>query len=56
VAKATAQADYLPLLAWLRKSVHGHGATLDPTALITQATGRAPATADYLAHLQSRYL
>jgi carboxypeptidase Taq len=56
VAKATAQADYLPLLAWLRKSVHSHGATLDPTTLITQATGRAPATADYLAHLQSRYL
>jgi carboxypeptidase Taq len=56
VARATAQADYLPLLAWLKKSVHGHGATLDPTALITQATGRAPATADYLAHLHSRYL
>jgi carboxypeptidase Taq len=56
IAKATAGADYLPLLSWLRKSIHGHGATLDPAALMKQATGSEPATADYLAHLQSRYL
>lgn len=56
VASAMDAADYLPLLAWLRKSVHAHGATLDPADLIQQATGRAPSTDDYLAHLQSRYL
>ncbi len=56
IASAAARADYLPLLDWLRKSVHSHGATLDPARLIEQATGRAPSTGDYLAHLKSRYL
>ena len=56
VASAIARADYAPLLAWLRKSVHAHGATLDPAELIRQATGRTPSTDDYLAHLKSRYL
>ncbi|MEO5916197.1 MAG: carboxypeptidase M32 [Luteolibacter sp.] len=56
VASAIQQADYRPLLGWLRKSVHAYGSTLDPAKLIEQATGSAPSTADYLAHLQSRYL
>lgn len=56
VASALAQADYLPLLSWLRKSVHAHGATLDPSDLMRQATGSAPSTSDYLSHLQARYL
>lgn len=56
VATAIARADYAPLLGWLRKSVHAHGATLDPADLVCQATGRAPSTDDYLAHLKSRYL
>jgi carboxypeptidase Taq len=56
VAAAIDQADYLPLLGWLRKSVHSHGATLDPPELIRQATGSAPTTDAYLAHLKSRYL
>lgn len=56
VATAIAKADYLPLLGWLRKSVHAHGGTLDPADLIRSATGRPPSTDDYLAHLQSRYL
>ena len=56
VAAACAQADYAPLLAWLRRSVHAHGATLDPAALITLATGAAPSPTAYLAHLQARYL
>jgi carboxypeptidase Taq len=53
---AMARADYLPLLDWLRKSVHRHGGTLDPADLMTQATGSAPSTDAYLAHLKSRYL
>ncbi|MES2659390.1 MAG: carboxypeptidase M32 [Verrucomicrobiota bacterium] len=56
IASAIQQADYLPLLQWLRKSVHAHGSTLDPANLIEQATGSAPSTDDYLAHLKSRYL
>jgi carboxypeptidase Taq len=56
VASALGKADYLPLLGWLRKNVHAHGATLDPADLIRHATGSVPSTQDYLAHLQSRYL
>lgn len=56
VAAAIDKADYLPLLGWLRKSVHACGATLDPPELIRQATGKLPSTDDYLAHLKSRYL
>lgn len=56
IEAAIAQADYSPLLDWLRKSVHLHGGTLDPADLMTQATGSAPSTDAYLAHLQSRYL
>jgi beta-glucanase (GH16 family) len=32
------------------------GSTLDPADLMEKATGKRPSTADYLAHLQSRYL
>ncbi|KAB2643223.1 MAG: carboxypeptidase M32 [Verrucomicrobia bacterium] len=56
IAAACEQADYAPLLAWLRKSIHGHGATLDSAELITQASGKAPSPSAYLAHLQARYL
>jgi carboxypeptidase Taq len=56
IAAATAKADYAPLLAWLRTNIHSHGGCLDPTDLMKQATGRPPATDDYLQHLKSRYL
>ena len=56
VATAIDRADYLPLLGWLQKSVHAHGATLDPAELIRQATGSKPSTDAYLTHLKSRYL
>jgi carboxypeptidase Taq len=56
IAAAIDAADYAPLLSWLRKNVHAHGATLDPANLIEKATGSRPSTNDYLAHLQSRYL
>lgn len=56
IATAADQGEYAPLLAWLRKNVHASGATLDPSILIEKATGRPPSTADYLAHLKSRYL
>jgi carboxypeptidase Taq len=50
------QADFLPLLDWLRTSVHRHGATLDPAKLMEQATGALPSTSDYLTHLRNRYI
>jgi carboxypeptidase Taq len=56
VAAAIQHADYAPLLAWLKKSVHGHGATLDPAELMEKATSKKPSTEDYLAHLTNRYL
>ena len=56
IASATDGADYAPLLAWLREKIHAHGATLDPAGLMELATGSAPSTDDYLAHLKSRYL
>jgi carboxypeptidase Taq len=56
IAAATAKADYAPLLTWLRENIHRHGGTLNPTTLIEKATGRPPATEDYLRHLESRYL
>ena len=56
IGSATAKADYAPLLAWLRENIHRHGGTLDPTALMAQATGRPAATDAYLQHLISRYL
>jgi carboxypeptidase Taq len=56
IAAAIDRAEYAPLLAWLRKSVHAHGATLNPSDLMQRATGRPPSTQDYLAHLKARYL
>lgn len=54
IAAACEQADYAPLLAWLRTNIHAHGATLDPADLITRATGTPPTPEPYLAHLRSR--
>ena len=56
VAAAVDRAEYGPLLAWLRREVHAHGAVLDPSALITRATGEAPSRRHYVAHLRARYL
>lgn len=56
IGTATAKADYAPLLAWLRENIHRHGGIHDPTALMEKATGKPPATEDYLTHLSSRYL
>jgi carboxypeptidase Taq len=56
IASAIDQANYAPLLAWLRKSVHAHGSVYDPAELIQRATGKPPTADAYLSHLQSRYL
>ncbi len=56
ISTAIGKADYAPLLSWLRKEIHAYGATIDPSDLMKQATGKAPSTADYITHLKSRYL
>jgi len=56
IEKATAAANYAPLLDWLRKNVHTHGAIHNPTDLIKKATGSPPTTEHYLRHLTARYL
>ena len=56
IAAACDVADHAPLLDWLRENIHAHGGTLDPADLMERATGQPPATTEYLAHLQARYL
>lgn len=56
IKTATKQADYAPLLNWLRENIHRHGSVHKPAELMTLATGRPPETGDYLTHLKSRYL
>jgi carboxypeptidase Taq len=56
VASACDQADYMPLLAWMRDKIHSKGALLLPAELIESATGEKPDTAAYTEHLRSRYL
>ncbi|MEP4050227.1 MAG: carboxypeptidase M32 [Luteolibacter sp.] len=56
IEKATTAANYAPLLGWLRKNIHAHGATHNPSTLIERPTGKPPATDDYLQHLTTRYL
>ena len=56
VASAADQADYGPLLGWMRERVHAHGGTLDPAELMERATGSPPDGEAYLRHLRARYL
>ena len=55
VAKAARQADYIPLLAWLRNSVHSKGSTLLPNDLMLSATGSVTQPTPYLNHLHQRF-
>lgn len=56
VARGCGNADYQPLLAWMRSHIHAHGATNDPADLMRLATGAPPSADAYLDHLSSRYL
>lgn len=55
IAAGLAQAEYKPLLAWLRKHIHAHGGTYDPAVLIEMATGAPPSADAHLSHLFARY-
>jgi len=51
-----AKGDFLGLIAWLRRKVHGQGAKSDMQTILTEATGQPLVLEPYLAHLERRYL
>jgi carboxypeptidase Taq len=53
---ALAEGNLAPLVAWLRRNVHAHGARLGLQDLLRAATGKPLDPADFLAHLTRRYL
>ena len=54
--EALAEGNLAPLVAWLRRNVHSHGARLGLQDLLRAATGKPLDPADFLAHLTRRYL
>lgn len=55
IKNACSEANYAPLLHWLRTKVHDHGATLDPAQIVRRATGSEASAAAHLRHLRERY-
>jgi carboxypeptidase Taq len=55
IASGIARGDFSPLLGWLRKHVHGQASRLSTPDIIRAATGGAPSTDAYRAHLRERY-
>lgn len=51
-----ARGDFTPLLAWLRRHVHGLGSLYDSRELVTRATGKPLDPQVFKAHLERRYL
>lgn len=55
IKKAFAEANYAPLLEWLRTNVHDHGASIAPSEIVRRATGDEPSARAHLDHLRKRY-
>lgn len=55
VAAGLAQADYAPLLAWLREKVHAQGGTPLPGEIIAYATGKPTDAKWHLKHLREKF-
>jgi carboxypeptidase Taq len=53
---AFGRGEFRPLLDWLRRHIHAHGALRSPQRLIGDATGAPLGTAAFLEHLESRLL
>ncbi|MBR0680995.1 carboxypeptidase M32 [Roseomonas eburnea] len=53
---ALAEGDMAPLLAWLRRNVHGKGSLLGFQDLLRAATGKPLDPQDFIDHLRARYL
>lgn len=56
INKAIQNADYAPLLGWLRENIHAHGSVMLPGELIKQATGKPTDARHYLKHLKDRFI
>ena len=56
VAPGIAAGNFSPLIAWLRKAVHGQASRYDSDTLINMATGRALDPGVFKRHLTARYL
>jgi carboxypeptidase Taq len=56
IPAALGRGEFAPLMAWLRREVHGRAASLPTPELIKAATGRPLDAGFFEAHLKRRYL
>ena len=56
VTQGISRGDFAPLLAWLRRHVHGLGSSLSTADIILRATGKPLGTEVFERHLRTRYL
>ena len=56
IADACANANYLPILDWMRQHVHNKGSKLFPQELMSLATGEGTNPQYHLDHLKRRFL
>jgi|JI6StandDraft_1071083.scaffolds.fasta_scaffold21025_4 carboxypeptidase Taq len=56
IATALDQADYSPLLTWLRTNVHTHGGAALPGDIMQLATGKPTDARHHLRHLRERFI
>ncbi|MFC5049984.1 carboxypeptidase M32 [Rubritalea spongiae] len=56
IQKAFNEANFSPLLDWMKTHIHSLGSVYLPQDLMLQATGEATTSAYHLAHLKQRYL
>jgi len=49
-----ANGEFLPLLTWMRRSVHQRGSVLKPAELIEEATGSPPSPEAFNRYLSSK--
>ncbi|MCW5700327.1 MAG: carboxypeptidase M32 [Rhodospirillales bacterium] len=56
IVSGIADGDFAPLLAWLRREIHGKASQLSTSELLVAATGSPLATDSFKRHLQQRYL
>ncbi|MBI5210833.1 MAG: carboxypeptidase M32 [Elusimicrobia bacterium] len=50
-----ARGDFRPLLGWLRKNIHGHGARYRAGELVEKVTGKPLGHHDLIAHLKAKF-
>ncbi|HAT35997.1 MAG TPA: carboxypeptidase M32 [Rhodospirillaceae bacterium] len=56
IVPAISQGDFMPLMAWLRKNIHGTGCLYTADELMVRATGRKLDPDAFKQHLEQRYL